>query len=226
MRKTFLMMLALLAMIAALPFAVSAQDSQARVRVMHASPDAPPVDVFVDGIVILENVPFFALSGALGVPPGSYRIQVAPTGAGPAASVIDATVQFDGGKGYTIAAVNEVQSIEPLVLEDNIGVPPTGQSRVRIFHATPDAPAVDVKLAGTNTVLVSNLPFKAAVYLDVPAGTYAFDITPAGSADVVFRSDPLRFESGWSYTLTATGFLDASKGPGFWIQARTDQITQ
>lgn len=227
-RRMVLVAGVLLALVALLPLAVTAQDSTAAVRVMHASPDAPAVDVFVDGTLVLAEVPFFALSGALSVPAGAYRIQVAPAGAGPDSAVIDATVEFTGGKAYTIAAVNSLENIEPLVLEDDTGIPPQGQARVRILHAAPDAPAVDIKLAGTDTAVLSNAPFKAAAYLDVPAGSYTFDITPAGSSDVVFTTPPLRFESGWTYTLVATGFLDPdSEGdPGFWVQSRIDQIVQ
>lgn len=228
MRRTILLLGALLALVAMLPLAVTAQESTAQVRVMHASPDAPAVDVFVDGSEVLSDVPFFALSGALSVPAGAYRIQVAPAGAGPESSVIDATVQVEGGKAYTIAAVNTVANIEPLVLEDNTGIPPAGQARVRILHATPDAPNVDIKLAGTDTAVLSDVPFKAAAYLDVDAGSYTFDITPAGSPDVVFTTPPLRFEAGWTYTLVATGFLspEGEGAPGFWVQSRVDQITQ
>lgn len=228
MRRTVLMLGVLLVLLAMLPLGATAQEAPARIRVMHASPDAPPVDVFVDGTPILQNVPFFALSGALSAPAGSYRVQVAPTGAGPGAAVIDGVVTVSAGKAYTIAAVNSVANIEPLLLEDNIGVPPAGQARVRVFHAAPDAPAVDVKLAGTSTAVVGNLPFKAAAYLDVDAGTYSFDITPTGSNQVVFTTPPMRFERGWTYSLIATGFLTPATEdtPGFWVQARIDQITQ
>ncbi len=228
MRRILLMVGVLVALVALLPLAVTAQEDPALVRVMHASPDAPPVDVFVDGTPILEAVPFFALSGALSAPAGTYRIQVAPAGAGPDAAVIDAPVTVEGGKAYVIAAVDTVQSIEPLVLEDNTGIPPSGQARVRVFHAVPDAPAVDVKLAGTEIAVVGNLPFKAATYVDVDAGSYTFDFTPAGSNEIVFTTPPLRLESGWNYSLIATGFLtpDSEDAPGFWVQARIDQITQ
>lgn len=228
MRRMVLALGVVLALVAVLPLAVTAQDGTAQIRVMHASPDAPAVDVFVDGNLVLAEVPFFALSGALEAPAGTYRIQVAPAGAGPESSVIDAPVTVEAGKAYTIAAVNSLDNIEPLVLEDNTGIPTDGQARVRILHASPDAPAVDIKLAGTDTVVLADAPFKAAAYLDVPAGSYTFDVSPAGSTDVVFTTPPLRFEAGWTYTLAATGFIspDSEDDPEFWVQSRIDQIVQ
>lgn len=35
-----------------------AQAPSARVRVIHASPDAPAVDIYVDGAVALDGIPF------------------------------------------------------------------------------------------------------------------------------------------------------------------------
>lgn len=220
------LVVALAVAIAGMPALTTAQEGTAAVRVMHASPDAPAVDVFVNGSQVLSDVPFFALSGALAVPAGTYRIQVAPAGSGAAAAVIDGNVTVEAGNAYTIAAVNTVANIEPLVLQDQTGAPAAGQARVRILHATPDAPAVDIKLAGTNTAVLENVPFKASAYLDVPAGSYSFDISPAGSSAVVFTTPSMRFEAGWTYTLAATGFLTppTEGAPGFWVQSRVDTV--
>ncbi len=226
MRRVIFLLAALFALTALLPQASSAQNATAVVRVMHASPDAPAVDVFVNGNRVLSNVPFFALSDRLSVPAGTYRIQVAPTGAGTGSSVIDATLPLEGGKEYTIAAVNKVANIEPLVLTDNTSALPAGKARVRIIHASPDAPAVDIKLAGTNTTVLRNASFKANAYLEVDAGTYKFDITPAGDSTVVFTTPELRLLPGWTYTLVASGFLKqpSTNVAGFWVQSRVDSI--
>lgn len=228
MRRTVFLLLALFGIAALLPFASYAQAPMAMVRVMHASPDAPAVDVLVNGDRVLANVPFFALSGALSVPQGTYRIQVVPAGAGAESAVIDATVPLGAGQAYTIAAVNRLANIEPLVLTDNTTPLAPGRARVRIIHASPDAPAVDVKLAGTNTVVLGNAPFGANAYLEVEAGTYRFDISPAGQAAVVFTTPELVLLSGWTYTLVATGFLQQPRAdlPGFWVQSRVDSIGQ
>ena len=68
----------------------------ANVRVTHLSPDAPNVDVWVDGAKVLENVPYLAVSSYLQLPAGPYLIQVTPTGETDP-KVIDATVTVEGG---------------------------------------------------------------------------------------------------------------------------------
>lgn len=219
--RRFMFAAVALIMLAAVAFPTvgSAQSANARVRVVHASPDAPAVDVYVNGQAVLTGVPYFTVSGYLSVPAGEYRIQVTPAGAGLGSSVIDATATLAAGTDYTVAAVNTLANIQPLVLVDNNSAPAPQRTRVRVVHASPDAPAVDIKLAGTNTTLLT-AAFKDAAYLEVPGHTtYAFDITPAGSDTVVFTTPELRFENGWVYTLFATGEL--GKG-GFWVQSRID----
>src|SRR6188768_2616782 len=55
--------------------------SHAWVRVLHASPDAPAVDVHLDGAIVeeLTNVPFGTSSGYLEIPAGDHNIKVYPT---------------------------------------------------------------------------------------------------------------------------------------------------
>jgi hypothetical protein len=216
-------LVALVALFAVGFFATSASaQNMNMVRVMHASPDAPNVDVFVNGTAVLTDVPYFALSSYLPLADGTYQIAVAPAGAGTDASVIVGDLSVEGGISATVAAVDFVSNIEAVVYEDNNSPVEAGKARVRVMHLSPNAPAVDVKLAGTDTVVLAGPAFKDAAYLEVDAGTYSFDISPAGSSAVVFTTPSLKFESGWVYTLVASGDLEKN----FWVQSRVDSIGQ
>ena len=187
--------------------AAFAQGSAAKVRVIHASPDAPAVDVFVNGNAVLTNVGFFAASPYLDLAAGTYRVQVAPTGAGAGSAVIDANVTIEAGKAYTIAAVGPVANIRPQIIADNLSAPAAGQAKVRVYHFSPDAPAVDVKLAD-GTTLISNLAFPdASNYLEVPAGTYDLQVTPAGGSAVVINLPGTKVDAGQIYSVFATNFV-------------------
>lgn len=219
MKRLALALVALFALALALPSATSAQTMN-MVRVMHASPDAPAVDVYVNGEAVLRDVPFFAYSGYLSLPDGTYQVAVTPAGAPLSDAVLTGPLEVRGGFAGTLAAVGFVDDIEAVLYEDDTTPVPAGKARVRVIHASPNAPAVDIKLAGTNTVVVQNAPFKASATVEVDAGTYAFDISPAGQSAVVFTTPELRFESGWSYTLVATGDLEEN----FWVQSRVDSV--
>ncbi|HMQ29134.1 MAG TPA: DUF4397 domain-containing protein [Chloroflexaceae bacterium] len=203
-RKLIVLGLTAALMALALVPAAFAQEGTAKVRVLHASPDAPAVDVFVDGDRVLTNVPFFTASDYLDLPAGSYRVQVAPTGQPADAAVIDATATIQAGMAYTIAATGPVAEIQPTIIEDNLSAPASGNAKIRVYHFSPDAPAVDVKLAGGDT-LISGLAFpQASDYLEVPAGSYDLQVTPAGASDVVIDLPGTAVEAGRIYSVFAT----------------------
>lgn len=206
----------LLAATAALTIVPAAfAQSNARVRVVHASPDAPAVDVFVNGNETLSDVPFFTASDYLSVPGGAYRFQVAPAGTSADQAVIDADgVRLAAGRDYTVVAVNTVANIEPLVLEDNNAAPAAGKAHVRFVHASPNAPAVDIKVAGGPTVF-SNIEFKeVGTYTPVDAGTYNLQVTPAGGSDVVLDLPNITLDAGTVYTVYATGLVGGTPALG------------
>jgi hypothetical protein len=203
-RKPFV--LALVAMLVALALvpAAFAQSAMAKVRVIHASPDAPAVDVYVNGERALSNVPFFTASDYLDLPAGTYQVQVTPAGQPASAAVIDASATIEAGKAYTVAATGPVASIAPTIIEDNLSAPAAGQAHVRVYHFSPDAPAVDVQLAD-GTKLIEGLAFPAAsAYLPVPAGSYDLQVVPAGGSDVVIDLPGTALEAGRIYSVFAT----------------------
>ena len=177
----------------------------ARVRVVHASPDAPAVDVYLDGTKVdaLTNVPFGAISDYLTVPAGDHTVEVFPTGTSQTA-VIDASVSLAAGASYTVAATNPVASIQATVFADD-PQPQPDKAKVRIIHLSPDAPAVDVAPDGADPV-VSNLAYPDATdYLALDGGTYDLEIRPAGTTDVALQLDPVEIANGRAYTVFALG---------------------
>lgn len=204
-----LVVLGLAAALMALSFipAAFAQSGTAMVRVVHASPDAPAVDVYVNGDRALSNVPFFTASDYLELPAGTHQVQVTPTGQPASAAVIDANVTVEANKAYTIAATGLVANIAPAVIEDNLTPPAAGQAHVRVYHFSPDAPAVDVQLAD-GTKLIEGLAFPdASDYLPVPVGTYDIQVVPAGGSDVVIDLADTQLEAGKIYSVFATNVV-------------------
>ena len=193
----------------ALPFAASAADT-ARVRVVHASPDAPAVDVYADGAKVLTNVAFKGSSDYLSVPAGSHNFKVFATGANPASDkpVINADAMLNAGKDYTVVAIGKLADIKPLVLVDNNAAPAAGKAHVRVVHASPNAPAVDIAVKG-GAVLVPNLAFgKDVGPLPVDAGTYDLEVRAAGTTTVALAVNGVALAPGKIYTIFAVGLLN------------------
>jgi hypothetical protein len=180
-------------------------ESDACVNVIHASPDAPAVDVWVNGEVALSGVTFGQFSGWLALPAGDYQIQVTPAGQGAESAVIDANVTVESGTAYHIAAAGYLADIAPQVYTADLSQTDDGNARIRVIHASPDAPAVDVALAGGD-VLISGLAFPdASEYLQVPAGTYDFEVRASGTTTVALPLPGVVLEGNMTYDVLAIG---------------------
>ncbi len=180
-----------------------------RVRVMHASPDAPGVDIFVDNAKAVSGLAFPDNTGYVSLAAGSHEVKVfvSPFTA-QAAPVLSATLTVAPGTDYTVLAVGRVSdgSLALLPLKDNNASPADGKAHIRVIHASPDAPAVNVALAGTKTNVFSNVAFKGVGdYTPVAAGTYDLDVNVASTGQTVKTVNGLKLENKGVYTAVAVG---------------------
>jgi len=183
------------------PF-IEIDDNRARLRAVHASPDAPNVDILVDNALVAPGVAFKGVLDYTDVPAGDRNIKV-NTGQG--TSVIDATVTLAGGTDYTVLAVDFAANIEPLLLDDNTTTPTPGNAKVRVVHASPDAPNVDVLV--DDTIVLTNVAFKEfSDYLEVPAGVRNFKVNATGTTLTVIDVTPTLVD-GSIYTVVALNTL-------------------
>jgi hypothetical protein len=201
MRRVILALSALLVLALVAPMPTMAQAAQSWIRVMHDSPDAPNVDVFVDGAPVFENVAYSTTSNYQAIASGQHRVQVTPAGKSVDDSVIDINVDLTRGKPYTVLALGEMATIKGQLLPDTSKTPPAGHARVRIIHAAINIGTVDIYPSGSTIPVLTDQYFGSADYINIPAGTYTFDVTPAGSSEVVLTSQQLKFEPGWVYSL-------------------------
>ncbi|GCE11896.1 DUF4397 domain-containing protein [Tengunoibacter tsumagoiensis] len=154
----------------------AAPQANAFVRVVHASPDAGNVDVFVDGKSILTNFVFSTVTDYVPLAAGAHKLQVAPTGKGVGGAAITQSVSVDPGMYYTVAALGTRSSGFSLsaFVDDNRLT--GGEPKVRVYHLSPNAGPVNVAVGGKTVITGLTYP-KASAYLPVPAGSYTFDVT-------------------------------------------------
>lgn len=188
----------------------------ADVRVAHLSPDAPNVDIWIDGEPVLEDVPFRAVSEYLELSTGTYEVAIAAAG-DPDTVVFEEDLEIDEG-AFTVAALGELseenQPFAPDVLVDDVS-DPGDEARVRLVHAAPDAPAVDVTVGDGETVLYEDVAFGESATVEVPADAYTLEVRPAtadNDGDVVDTFD-VEPAAGNVYTAFAVGYLEPESAP-------------
>ena len=183
----------------------SGDRSLTSVRVVHASPDAPNVDVYVDGTLAIQDLAFGQATDLLPIPAGARNIKVTPTGV-PGTAVIDATVTFEACMAYEVSATGFLADIQAQVYEidrDSLG---KKTARVRAIHNAPDAPPVKVFVAGSDTPLFDTVSFpNATPYAEVPEGTYDLEIRVASSNALVLAVNDVALTGKTVFDIFAIG---------------------
>lgn len=180
----------------------------ARIRVVHASPDAPAVNICANGSTAFEDVSFPGATDYATVDAASYQIRVVAAGSScDDGGVINATLTLPADTETTVVAVNTLDSIEPLVLEDDNSDPAEGTAKVRFVHASPDAPVVDITLTD-GTTLFDDIAFQeVGDYIEAPAGTLDLQVRDETGTAIVLTLEDVMLEAGTVYTIYAIGLL-------------------
>lgn len=181
----------------------------ARVRILHASPDAPSVDIYVNGDLTVEDAAFKDITGYLELEAGSYDIAIHAAGGEDA--VYEQTLAVEAGNYYTVAAVDLLDGgdfrLEAFADDTTVD---EGQLKVRIGHLSPGAPAVDVGLVGGDSLVEGAEFFAVTDYLVLDPATYDLEIRAAGTMDQVLDLSGTTLEENMIYSVYAVG-TDASE---------------
>lgn len=196
------------------------QPQSFKVQVVHASQDSPNVNVLVNGSETLSDVAYKVASGRLTLDEGTYTLQVDGITPGGEATVIGPVdVSFAPDQLYTVLAVNQTASIEPLVVSQPDFTPADGELTVQVIHAASNAPTVDVYLTapGANISGVApttTLSFKDSLSAtDIPAGDYQIRVTPTGESTVVFDSGTVSLPAGVLLNVAAVANTTTGDSP-------------
>lgn len=176
------------------------------IRVLHAVPDAPNVDVYADDQLIAEDLAFGKYTDYISVPEGNYEITVyaAGTRSNP---VLNNMLTVRPDTIQTIAAVGTLNTIGLLAIPDRMDGSEPGKALVRFCHLSPNAPAVDITLPD-GTILFRNVSFKQLTpYLAVNPMNYTLQVRPTGTSTVVLSVPNVNLRQGMIYTIYAIGLV-------------------
>jgi hypothetical protein len=216
----------------------------ARVQVIHNSPDlaAAQVDVYLNGVLSLDNFAFRTATPFLTLPSGistSIDIKASNSNGNPSSPVLyNLTTTLQANATYILVA-NGIVSATGYTNPNSFGLSVFAQGReassdsaetdVLVNHGSPDAPTVDVVEtsvpAGT---IVNDISFPSfAGYLELPNLDFTLDVRDAtGATTVASYLAPLQTLNldGAAITVLASGFLNPvanSNGPAFGLWVAT-----
>ena len=199
-------------------------DNELGLRVINASPDAPPINFLVDG------VRWFSLDYKGGA--GFRYLTPAPREIGlevvlPGDDVLtDESRSLLAGREYTTIAVGKLgedgsSTLQMLHVDNPLAQVPTGSTRVQFVHAAPDTTAIDVYLTAPTDSLAAATPSyslsnfqEISPLLDFPSGSWRIRVTPAGdNTTVLFDSGEVTLRSAASLLFVVVTNTGAGPAP-------------
>ncbi len=175
-------------------------------RVLHASPDAPGLDVYVNRTRVARNLLYTKFSGDWHYPAVTAVVRVFTAGA-PFNSqpLFQKNITFEVGRSYVLVVTgllgqpNTPSQFDIAQFQDPPR-PPAGQTNIRLAHVAPGVGNVDLYTTD-NEPFILDVGFKIAKDVVKPSGTYEFQVRSAGQPTVLFPITPTHFPSAQVRTI-------------------------
>ena len=146
------------------------KNNSSLVRVFHAAPQAPNVDVYVNDQMVFGDFTRYVY-----LDEGEYNVSVYLAGQKDR-PVINQMVDVPSQQIFTIAATGNLDNLGLLVIPDKVSKSPSqNYSSVRVIHLSPNAPGVDILVDGDT--LFEDISFgEGTDYVDLNPGTYNVNV--------------------------------------------------
>lgn len=185
-------------------------DDVARVRLLNATTAYPSMDLLVGDTRRNTSIGPGAVGAYVSLKQGSHTTAV--TSAGSASTLASTSRTLAKGKAYTVVAYGALGDVATALVEENASAAASGQARLMVLNAAPDAGSVDIYLTAATDSLDTASPVASGVaggnavgYATVNAGTYRLRVTAAGDkSQLRFDAPGLVLSSAQVATLVVT----------------------
>ncbi len=181
------------------------------VQIIHAVPDAPPVNVTV-GSTTVNGIDFKGTFGGIGIEPATLSVSVDAVDADATIpGIIPATdVTFAADTIVTIVAVGSTATIQPIIAVQPLTGVTAGTARLFVLHGAEGAGSVDVYVSAAGVApvpadLLGTFDFLGEIGpAEVAAGSYLITVTEAGNIGNVVFDGTVTVGDGMDAVLVAT----------------------
>jgi hypothetical protein len=202
----------------------SSSTGTANLRIYEASPDAPHVNILIDGASTAANIAYGNNTGYLSLKSGSHHVQAVPVNA--STPIFDQSISVASSSNQTLLLTGAAASIKPVTLTDGGTTTTTGDGHVRVLNASSSMGPADVYILPTGSSIAGAQPIGAALAFDkdtgyqlIAAGTFQVFLTAPGTTNTYVSTGPINLTSGQNQTVVA---LDGVSG-GFAYALLVDQ---
>jgi hypothetical protein len=193
-----------------------AENLLAQYKIINASQVPSPLNVFVDAILQLSNIPYTGVSNYQRTGAGTHNLRVEATST-PGATLLALSPTFAAATDTSIALTGPAGALNAVLLNDDNLPPPSGTAGVRFVNTSVDVPSFDVfvNFGKQVSALAVNT---ASGYINLTAaantGTgYQFDFNISGANQAaVLTLAGVVLTAGHKYTIYVAGPANALKG--------------
>ena len=184
------------------------------VRILHAVPKAPNVDVYLNGSLLTSNLAFGKISKYTVLSPGEYEFQLFRAGTYDK-PLLTQTVQLIANANYTVSIVTLANALYLFRLKDD-NVPVTkSQAFLRFINLSSNAPLLSLALPNGVTLFNEAEYLETTGYYQLSAGIYNFEVLLGSSQITTKYIKNITLDSGVFYTIYIIGLFNDKPPLGY-----------
>lgn len=186
------------------------QPKVALVSAINASPDAQPVDFFLEpnranNLSIKSGESLDYINAYTGKRTITFKV------GGSQQVVKTDTATFQDGKLYSVFLANVVSTPDLLIIADSVGRPNNGKAGIRFVNLSPDAQSSDLVIKGGATLATGKAYKKYSPFVTVDGNkTYTFEVHKAGTATILFTLTDVPIKNNTLNTIWVQGLSAAT----------------
>lgn len=195
-------------------FSKSLPRIETSVRILHAVPNAPNVDIYLNGSLIASNLAFGKISEYMQISPGEYEFQLYPTGTYDK-PLLSQNIQLISNSNYTAAIVTLANNLFLFRLKDDNVPSSKSQSLLRFINLSSNAPLLSLALPNGVTLFNEAEYLETTGYYQLSPGIYNFEILLGSSQITTKYINNITLDGGKFYTIYIIGLFNDKPPLGY-----------
>jgi hypothetical protein len=181
-----------------------APQANSYIRMFHASPDTPTVDIYANGSLIVKNLAYKQFTPYISLSPGNYNIKLYPTGQ-TANPILDTNLYVPANSIFNVAIIGTPSNLGLYPLPEPVTAHNYEGSCIRFVNLSENSPSVDVNLSDGRRVF-NQVGYKDFTsYACMPSGTYTFNIIDSGNGNVIITIPNYKLMPNTYYSIYLVG---------------------
>ncbi len=178
-------------------------------RILHAHPDAPNIDVYINDKLVIENLPYNSYSNYFPMCSDDYKLSIKMNGSQATPMVVD-LLSIKEGELKTLSLAKTQDKAGLLRNVDAADPPEEPISMLRFVHLSPDAPSTDLALSD-GTVIFKNISYQEATpYIPLPPSSHTLHLLESETSNALLSIRNVDLKEKKSYSLNMTGLVEGN----------------